>query len=283
MLTGTAHADALKELQISLPQEIMNWSAESADQIFDADSLFDYIDGGAEVYRAYNLKRCLSRRYIAPAGPAVVLDIFDMGASVDAYGVFTHDMNGEVVDIGQDGRLQPGWLSFWKDRFFVSIYAEEETPESRKAVMTLGKMVASLIKTKGPRPAIVAQLPTRGLLSDTVRYLHHPVVLNYHYFLADENLLNISKDTPVVLARYCWRSESALLLLAAYPNAKSARLAAARFLKHYLPDADQAGFAFLENGKWAAWRQQGNLAAIVLEADSRAVANQLLTGVFENR
>jgi hypothetical protein len=70
------------------------------------------------------MRQCLSRRYAASQRPAIVLDVFDMGTSQDAYGVFTHDPAGEAVALGQDGRLRPGWANFWKDRFFVSIYAD---------------------------------------------------------------------------------------------------------------------------------------------------------------
>ena len=48
---------------------------------------------------------------------------------------------------------------------------------------------------------------------------------------------------------------------------------------HYLPDADPSGAALLENGKWAVIQKKGRLVAIVLEADSRDLAAQLLNNV----
>jgi hypothetical protein len=30
-------------------------------------------------------------------------------------------LSGKPIAIGQDARWRGGWLSFWKDRFFVSI------------------------------------------------------------------------------------------------------------------------------------------------------------------
>jgi len=49
-----------------------------------------------------------------------------MGTSEDAFGVFTHDTDGDRIDIGQEARYRPGWLSFWQNRFYVSIYLEKE-------------------------------------------------------------------------------------------------------------------------------------------------------------
>ena len=142
---------------------------------------------------------CFSRRYTIANGPAMILDIFDMESSQDAFGVFTHDTDGEVIDIGQDGRLRPGWLSFWKSRFFISIYAQDDTEAAQKAIIDLAGRVSAGIPEPGVKPTILSRLPSEGLQSHSIRYLHHPVLLNYHYYLADENILQISDQTGVAL------------------------------------------------------------------------------------
>jgi hypothetical protein len=278
-MAPNTNANSLKTLQANLPKQAGGWSTQMGDRVFDEKTIFSYIDGAAEVYKAYNLRQCLSRRYTLSGGPAIILDIFDMSSSEDAYGVFTHDLDGTKVDIGQDGRWRPGWLSIWKDRFFVSIYVEEESPEAEQAVKGLGRRVAELIAGSGAKPQILSQLPPEGLQVDRIRYLHHPIVLNYHYYIADENILNIAADTDVALAEYQRGHQAAHLLLVKYPTPEKAGQSRAAFIKHYLPDADKMGAALLENGKWAAINQKGDLLAIVLEADSREFAEHLLEGI----
>lgn len=190
-----SHAVTLEQLRSSLPGKVMAWSRAGDDKIYTPQTIFDYINGGAEVYKAYNMRHCLSRRYTTAQGPAIVLDVFDMGTSKDAYGVFTHDPAGEVVELGQDGRLRPGWANFWKDRFFVSIYAEEETAAAQKAVQTLGKKVDALITDRGARPEIIDRLPPQGLQTTSIRYFHHPVILNYHHVCSE----------PLDVSRQCLR------------------------------------------------------------------------------
>ena len=271
--------NSLKDLQADLPKQAGRWSAQTGDRIFDQETIYSYIDGGAEVYKAYNFRQCLSRRYTLSGGPAIILDIFEMGSSEDAYGVFTHDIDGAKVDIGQDGRLRPGWLSFWKNRFFVSIYMEEETTAAEQAVKELGRQVADKITGQGAKPEILSQLPPPGLQTERIRYLHHPLVLNYHYYLSDENILNISADTDVALAEYQTGNQAARLLLIKYLTSEKADQSRVDFLNHYLPDADKKGAAFLENGKWAVIHRKGHLLAIVLEADSREYAELLLKNI----
>ena len=271
----TQFAEA-QDWQARLPKQVDGWAAEPTDRIYDPTTIFEDIDGAGEVYRAYNMQSCLSRRFETPGGPAIVLDLFDMGSPQDAFGVFTHDTDGDVVAIGQDGRLRPGWLSFWKHRFFVSIYAEEETEAAAGAVVQLGRRIASLIPEDGNRPKILDRLPAAGLDSKRIRYLHHPVVLNYHYYLADENILNLTPQTEAVLAEYQRAEARGRLLLISYPTKGEAQAAFAGFRRHYLPDADSSGAARLENKKWATARMQDRLLVIVLEADNRELAEALV-------
>ena len=272
-----SYADPLKALHESLPEHINEWTAEPEDRFFDDKTIFDYINGAGEVYIAYNMQRCLSRRYINPDGPPVVLDIFHMGSSKDAFGVFTHDQIGEAIQIGQDGLYQHGWLRFWKDKFFVSIYAEEETVPAQRSVKELGKTVASLITTQGAKPGILGLLPLKGLQPRSLRYFHNHVVLNYHFYLSSENILNLGPHTDAALAEYRRGEESAMLLLVLYPDEKESMKAHTRLLKHYLPEVNKSGeVVLLENNKWSGATVKGKLLAAIFDAHSRELAVEIL-------
>lgn len=278
-MMNPSYADPLKDLQTGLPRDINGWLAEPEDRLYDSETIFEYIDGAGEVYRAYNMKTCVSRRYTRPDGPAIVLDIFHMGSSLDAFGVFTHDQDGDPIGIGQGALYRPGWLSFWKDRFFVSIYAEEEREEAEKAVKILGQKVASLIPSEGPRPAILSKLPPGGLVERSTHYFHDPVVLNYHYYLSDENILDLGHHVEAVLAKYERGKEKARLLLLTYPGEEEAGMVFSRILKHYLPESKGGEAVQIENRIWCAARWMGRGVALILEADTRQLAEDLLTDV----
>lgn len=281
LMIQESYADPLQALRATLPEHIQGWSSEPNDRFFDDETIFDYIDGAGEVYRAYKMRKCLSRRYTTPNGPPIVLDIFDMQSSEDAFGVFTHDQDGEPVDVGQGGLYRSGWLSFWKDRFFVSIYMEEESVAAERAVRGLAKEVASIISREGPKPQILSLLPQKGLQPRTIRYFHHYVLLNYHFYLADENILNLGPETKAALAEYKRGQEKARLLLVQYPQREEAEKGYRRFLEAYLPEASSTSPVLLENAKWSATHLKGELLAIVLEADSRGLAESFIKEVKE--
>jgi hypothetical protein len=101
VMTRKYFAGSLETLAEALDRQVGAWTATGQDGTYDGETIYDYIDGAGEVYRAYNMRGCLSRRYAAAGEPDIVLDIFDMGSSEDAFGVFTHDRDGSPADVGR--------------------------------------------------------------------------------------------------------------------------------------------------------------------------------------
>ena len=275
-LSQESRAQDLASLGAAVPRRVAGFAAEGPDATYDRKTIFDYIDGGAEVYLAYDMRGCLSRRYVASGEPAVVLDLFDMGTSGEAFGVFTLDRDGEPLDVGEDGLGREGWIRFWKGRFFVSIYTERETAGAREAALRLARAIEAVIREKGERPKILGRLPKGGLQKQSIRYLHSHILLETHARLSDENVLGLGPDTEVALASYVREGKRARLLLVSYPD--EARAAAAR--KRYLSlraagGASKQGIA-AEGGMGSASAQSGRLLAIVLDAESHSLAEALL-------
>src|SRR5512139_3208993 len=118
------------------PDEGAGWRAKAPADRYDRRTIFEYIDGHGEVYLAYGMNACDTRRYAGPASEGdVVVDAFEMETPAGAYGVFTHSREGEPTDVGQGASYGYGTLLFWKGRYFVSVYAERESDPARVAVM----------------------------------------------------------------------------------------------------------------------------------------------------
>jgi hypothetical protein len=216
--------DALVAIAARVPREIQTLRAAGADNRYDNRTIFDYLDGGAEVYLAYRMRSCLAREYTA-GDLVVTLDLFEMGSAADAYGMFTHDQDGEFFSIGQGALLRSGWLSLRKGRFFVSVTATQ--PSARALVLAVGSAAAMAIDDRGLAPDLLGRLPQHGLVPRSVRFLRSPVLLTPHVDLGENNPLKISGDVEVVLGRYERAGEKAILVVVRYPTSRAANAAAA--------------------------------------------------------
>jgi hypothetical protein len=267
------------DLRAFLPNEILGWKAAGEDQRFDPQTIFDYIDGGGEVYRAYNFQRLLARRFKKADQPDIIVDFFDMGSSYDAFGVFTQDLEGEDCPIGQGCTDKGGLLSFWRDRYFVSLTAEDETPEAKQALRAMGKHIAAAIGKDGPKPALVDLVPAGMAAEKSIHYFHNHLILNYHFFVSDGNILMLDQKTEVVLVRMGEKGNRSYLLLVSYADAKKASQACASFGEAYMPDAVEPGLVQTEDKKWTAARVQGKFLTVVFNAPTAAAAKDWLAEV----
>ncbi len=265
----------VQQIASFIPPTIGPWVSE-ADQTFDAESIFDYIDGAGEVYRSYNMKLLVARRFHKDGKPDIVVDLFDMGSPGDAFGVFTHDLDGEDAQVGQGSTYKSGLLSFWKDRYFLSVYAEEETAETKGLVLELGRRIAAAIPGRGEKPELMRFLPPEGLDAGRVRFFHNHSVLNYHFFVADTNVLLLDQGTDAVLADYGGKDIRSRLLIVAYGDAAAAAAAGESFTRATMPGARAKRAVKKGERQWTACRVLGRYVAVVFDiASERAAAARL--------
>lgn len=162
LIAGTRTAampQTINDFAKILPDKVDRWNKVEPPGTYSPETLSNYIDGGAELYLSYNFKNSLAVKYKDAAENEIAVDIFDMGSSYDAFGVFAHTRETNTKDFGQGSEYAAGLLTFWKGRFYVSVLAYPETPASKNAVTSLGQVIAGAIKDEGPLPPILALLP----------------------------------------------------------------------------------------------------------------------------
>lgn len=266
-----------------LPMKIEGYKANGRDEFYDQITAFRYMDGAAELYLTYNFKILMVRRYLKTNHPPILVELFDMGSSEDAFGIFSYQTDEEEVGIGQGSDYGGGLLRFWKGNYFINIFSERETPETKRDILTFGKAIAKNIKKEGKKPKLMQFLPEEGLSERTIRYFHHHQILNHHYFISHENILRLGIKTNAILATYLSSGEKAktLLLLVQYPDPNEARKAFNLFIKTYLPEASKSNSVKTENGKWTSATFHQNYFVVVFDALSQKGAEELIEGVLK--
>jgi len=281
MIGGCSMEKPESDLSALLPPSAGDWKIAESDRSYDSENLYNYIDGGAELYISYSLEKVLSRVYSNPGQPDIIVDIFDMENSRNAFGVFSHSR--EIVDttFGQGSQYIEGSLLFWKDRYFISILASPETKESKKAVFDLAGKIDVSISREGPLPEILHLLPRRSLVVESVRFFHHHIWLNSHYYVADQNILNIDEKTDAVLAKYGETAERHILLLVKYETEGDAKGAFDSFTASYLPELSENCAVQIEDGTWTGCLLSGNHVIVVFNALGEDQALNLMDAVLD--
>ena len=257
-----------------LPERIDTWTRSDSAVTYDRETIFDYINGAGEVYRSYAFSQVVVVVYSSPDGPDITVELFDMGTPADAYGVFSYAREQEESGIGGGYEQRGRVLCFWQDRYYVCVVSEERSADSGRVLSEVAKAISENLPPAADPPQLVALLPSEGLVASSERFFHLHQSLNYHYYLARENILNLSPETDAVLARYA--PGSTYLLLIRYPGDEEAAAAVSSFKQAYLTDAGEAQAVETENGKFVSYRNRDGFVVVVLDADSETAAIGLL-------
>jgi hypothetical protein len=256
-----------------LPENPAGWKTSLDDRIYTPESLYDYIDGGAELYLSFNMIEVASR-IIAMDEAEIRIEIFDMSSSSDAFGVFSHTRTRDEKQYGQGSQYFTGALIFWKANYYIAITANDENDEIIQAMQSLAKQIEQKIGQTGELPGITKLLPPENLLEDGFIYFHHYIWLNSYYYISNENLLNIDNHTSALMAKYGDRENRYYLLLVEYPGESEAGEAYKNLLTELFDNRQEV--IRLEDEGWIGARINGRYLTAVFDAPSAENVNKLL-------
>ncbi|OGP90561.1 MAG: hypothetical protein A2157_07110 [Deltaproteobacteria bacterium RBG_16_47_11] len=161
-----------------LPKE---WTLIHGPQIYNKKSLFEHINGQAELFLQYGFQKSVFAIYQNKERKEnqIEADIYDMGNVVQAFGVFSRFRNEDRPGgFGLDSYLDDHTALFYKSKYFVLLYATESNPDSLRQ---FSKLISSKILDSSPPLKVLSYFPKNGLKSGSIQYF--PEGLLGHKFL----------------------------------------------------------------------------------------------------
>ncbi|MFH1335983.1 MAG: DUF6599 family protein, partial [Candidatus Zixiibacteriota bacterium] len=208
-----------------------------AAETYNRRNIFDYMDGGAELYLAYDFQQVAVQKYLptnqdSAEEKSITVEIWQMNSPEDAYGVFSLDQEGEKVPIGQNGVYDAGYLRFRKNVYVVRIL--QMVASSKETIFRWGKEIDQKIQKESKLPLLVQQVPPDSLLSGSVCFFHQQIILNNLYPISDQDRLNLNTETDCVLAEFRVCDDHLKLLLIRYPDTTGAEVVEKNIKEPYI-------------------------------------------------
>lgn len=154
--------------------ELAGWTMVSEAETFGPENLWDYINGQAESYLGYGFLRIDTAEYRRESGPpAVVVEIYQMGSSENAFGIFAAERNPEdrQVGIGSGGYLGPNVLNFWQGERYIKLTSFEEGAGIEEALSSLAQEISSWCPAGSGELVAFAFFPDEGRIEGGERYI----------------------------------------------------------------------------------------------------------------
>lgn len=160
------------------------WHLDGKVQVYTRDTLYDYINGEAELFYPYGFSSLASGFYRRKAdGAALVADVYRMGSSLDAFGIYAHyrGRDASVAPVGAGGFLTESQLMSYQDRYFVRISVSGDVLPGSDAFLSCAKAISARLPADVSEPRELALIRLPSVVPQTERYIAESL-LGYRFF-----------------------------------------------------------------------------------------------------
>ncbi len=165
------------DLEALVPSDALlaGWSVVDGPAGLGPDSLYEYLNGGAERYVDLGFRRLVHVRYQLGDDPlaCVTLDVFDMADALGAFGIYSAGRAPawDAREWGVEGYRHGTVAAAWKGSVFVHGVADDDRPELIEALERVVASAADAVPGEAVRPPMLDMLPTDHLVPRSERYV----------------------------------------------------------------------------------------------------------------
>ncbi len=178
VLNGTAILLSKEEATslIGLLPKVEDWKYSEEPLNFIPGNLFEYINGAAEIYLAYDFKELIVGQYEKDSDAeeaSLSVEVYDMGNEKNSFGIYSAERFSEsqFIPVGNQGYLEEGTLNFVIGRYYIKLLCFDCGEKSDEILKSFSIKIVSRVKDKGQFPPVLSHFPQEGLLQNTEKYI----------------------------------------------------------------------------------------------------------------
>lgn len=167
------------------PESIENtdWKITGNPEVYDGDHLFEFIDGGADIFFEYGFGKAVKCDYSGNSDGVIRCEIYRMTDDSAAFGIYSINasVQGKPIIIGTEALRYERYIEMWKGRHFIRIIASDSVPSNTDILEIIAKKISDRISDKGKEPGLMQALNLGVSGVRQVKYFRGQIALNNIY------------------------------------------------------------------------------------------------------
>ncbi|MEJ2719816.1 MAG: hypothetical protein P8181_01565 [bacterium] len=149
------------------------WTPDGKPQIFYPETLFEYIDGAAEVYLSYDFEALGALTYDKGEKQNLTIDIYRHKDLRDAFGIYSAEKPTatDFLLIGTQGYYAKGILNFFKGPYSVKVAGYYLGDEDETLLTSIANEVAARLHGETGFPKLLSCFPEEGRILNSEKYI----------------------------------------------------------------------------------------------------------------
>jgi hypothetical protein len=222
----SSHADQKEQILLeTLLPTVEGMESMESPQTYFPETLFEYINGAAEIYLSYDFKELIVAEYKKrDASDSIAVEIYDMGNHRNSFGIYSAERypDNEFMPLGTQGYVEEGALNFLVGRYYIKLLCFDCEEGSDKWLRAFSDGIVNRVEDKGGFPAFLEIFPKEGLIPNTEKFILRNV-MGYKFlhdgYVVSYKVKELSFDCFLIEGE---NSEEAIDMLKKYLEAKGA-------------------------------------------------------------
>jgi len=154
------------------------WKQAGQPQLFSPETLYEYIDGGADLYLKYEFQELKVAEYQNDKKASVTVEVYRHRDANHAFGIYSQERpaQGPFLVLGAQGYYESGILNFVKGDRYVKLSGFNLGAEDREQLVKAATAVAARLPGDARLPRLLQAFPTNGKVPHSEKYLRRNVL-----------------------------------------------------------------------------------------------------------
>ena len=145
-------------------------AAQGSANVYNQGSLYQYIDGGADLYLLYDFKALLHQDFKSGAAD-LTADIYEMNKPEDAFGIYASERSPsyKFIAIGAEGYWGKGVVNFFEDHYYIKLSGSGANVDA--LLDQFARVLSTRIGGTRTLPALLAKFPREHRVLHSEQYV----------------------------------------------------------------------------------------------------------------
>lgn len=162
---------------LSAPPEVLpdiaGWRVVREPVVYDASSLWEAIDGAADLFVSYGVLDMHLAYYSTTGGPEVRAEAYHHDSPETAFGIFSQERSAgnAHVNIGTTAVMDEGMLNILCGSYYVKLSTNTPGKAAAEALSAIGSAIAKYLAQPVEFPPMLAVLPVQNRVPNSEQFI----------------------------------------------------------------------------------------------------------------
>jgi len=183
------------------------WTPAGAPQVFSPDTLYDYINGGSDLYLKYDFEALQVLEY-RKGKMSVLAEVYRHRDADHAFGIYSQERvpGAAFLALGAQGYYETAVCNFIQGGYYVKLSSDGTGSEDREILLAFARRISQELPAQTALPAVLSVFPGEGkkpssekfIAKDFLGYafLHAGFIADYERPGQKYQLFVIAGDSP---------------------------------------------------------------------------------------